>query len=254
MNEKLLKKIGQLPDVKYVFFDYYDTVIHRRVHPLQPFKSWAKILKKEMTLSISVNDLYNLRRKALRNLSSKTNCVESELNYEKVMQEIYNKLVDLEKISSAQSFNKFLDISNSADYESESSVQYLNTKTVNTLRSLKNKGYKIYCVSDYHSDEELMSKLLAFHGIRKLYDKVYISASQNASKENQGLLFKKIIKEEGILPTEIFMVGDNPVSDIANAKLNGIEAFYLKRYSYKVKQKIQFIFFIFRNKWGGMFS
>jgi len=34
MDTNLIAKIEETTTVKYIFCDYYDTVIHRRVHPM----------------------------------------------------------------------------------------------------------------------------------------------------------------------------------------------------------------------------
>ncbi|MFS4469287.1 HAD-IA family hydrolase [Maribacter sp. 2210JD10-5] len=241
MNSQLIAKAKSLESVKYVFFDYYDTVIHRKVHPLKPFKIWAKILKTKLKLSISITEIYEIRRGAMKSLSKKLGRVESELSYHVVIKEIYERLLEKKELSLETSFENFLKYSSEADFESESSVQYLNKKTVADLKMLKELGYKIYCVSDFHSDEELISQLLRYHEIEHLYDKIFVSASQNASKENKGFLFQHIKEKEELQFNEILMVGDNPVSDIANAKLHGMETHYLKRYGHKLKQKYQFL-------------
>ena len=250
MNKQLIEQAQRAENIKYIFFDYYDTVVHRKVHPLEPFRIWAKLLKRKLGLGISSIDIYKIRKNSMSFLSDKTGLAESELGYEVVMREVYNRLVNSGEIKSQTPFSEFLTFCIEYDYQSESGVQYLNRKTVATVQSLKEEGYKIYCVSDFHSDEDLMSQLMKFHGIDHLYDKIFVSAAQNASKENRGVLFEKIMEKEGIFPKEILMVGDNPISDVANAQLHGIEAYYLKRYRYKVRQK--YLFLIFRmSNWLG---
>ncbi|MEM0932242.1 MAG: HAD family hydrolase [Bacteroidota bacterium] len=245
MDKKLITKANN-PDINYIFFDYYDTVIHRRVHPLQPFITWAKQIKQEFGLMISSKDLYSVRRKSIHLLSAALGVSESEISYEKVIRKIYETLIESEAINRKASFELFLEKSLEADYQSESSIQYANKKTLDTLKFLKKQGYKIYCVSDFHSDEVFMKRLLSFHGIDRFYDKVFVSAAQNASKENKGRIFKVILEKEGISPKEVLMVGDNPQSDVEHAKLHGIESHYLKRNWYKMRQKLQFIIFSLR--------
>ena len=71
-----------------------------------------------------------------------------------------------------------------------------------------------------------------------------VSSTQNASKENKGILYKKLIDKEGISPEQIFMIGDNKKSDYINAKRHGIAAYHLKRYKQKVLQKLFFAVFL----------
>lgn len=247
MNNKLISQVNKKTDLKYIFCDYYDTVVHRKVHPLRPFKIWAQLVKQEMDLSISTHDLYEMRRVKMKALSVRIGRFESELSYDMVMEEIYQELVNLDKIHSHIPFKAFLDCASEADYKSESRVQYVNKKMVHTLQILKNKGFSIYCVSDFYWDEALMSRLMKYHNIYHLYDKVFVSAAQNASKENSGVLFKRILENQGISSNEVLMVGDNPISDVAHAKLHGIDVHYLKRYKYKLRQKFLFLEFLLSN-------
>jgi len=244
MKDRLIEQVSNSKMVKYIFCDYYDTIIHRRVHPLKPFKIWAKELKYVLQLETSVNELFNLRRFVMGSLCKSLNISESEVSYEMVMNEVYQKLDSTNK----PPYDTFVKTSYEADYNAEASVQYINQKTINSLKELKKKGYVLYCVSDFHADEDMILRLMQFHGIDCIFDKVFVSASQNASKENEGLLFKKILEKEGISPEEVLMVGDNPISDVANAVLHGIESHYLKRNGYKIRQKFQFLFFVFKNK------
>ena len=250
MNDQLIAQTKKAQNIKYIFCDYYDTVVHRRVHPLQPFKIWARHLKQELEFDITIDQIFKIRRASMRFLSRKTGVAESEISYDVVMQEVYSRLDKLTQISSNVPFSTFVKHSIEADYQSESSIQYINKKTVATIQYLKEQGYTIYCVSDFHSDEALMSRLLRYHGIDRYYDKVFVSAANKASKENRGMLFKVILEKEGIAPGEVLMVGDNPISDVANAKLHGIESHYLKRYWYKIRQKYLFLIFSLENRFS----
>lgn len=236
MDEKLIGKAKEFKELEYIFCDYYDTIIHRTVHPLKPFKIWAKAIKRDLKIQNTVNEIFQLRRSSMRTLSKSLHVAESEVRYDVVMREIYDGL----NLSVKTSFETFVKCAYEADFKAEAGVQYLNKKMIKSLRQLKKEGYKIYCVSDFHSDEAMLIRLMKFHGIDDIYDKTFVSASQKASKENNGLIFEKILKKEQIAAHTVLMIGDNPVSDVANAELHGIESHYLKRTSYKIRQKFYF--------------
>lgn len=239
MQHRLIVKAENTPNLKYIFCDFYDTLIHRSVHPMEPFRIWAKILIRELGLKISIKSLYEIRKSSMRFLSRQENIRECEVNYELNILEVYNRLVTTDKMSQSLDFETFYECSRSADFISESQSQYLNQSLLKALIILKSKGYKIYCVSDFHFDEELMKKLLVFHGLSCLYDNIYISSSEIASKENGGILFQKILKKEKINPGEVLMVGDNQKSDFLNARLHGIESVHLKHLKHKYLQKFR---------------
>ena len=237
MINQLLAAYKKTPEITYIFCDFYDTIVHRKAHPMQPFKIWAKILIRELNIKASITELYNVRRECMKYLSSKSNLKESELDYQLVMTEVYHRLVNTDKISSKKGFDDFYRCAFKADFKSEACLQYLNESLVETLTLLKKKGVKIYCVSDFHLPEALIRKLINFHDLEHLYDEVYVSASENASKENKGLLFSHILEKEHINSNQVLMIGDNPVSDIANAELHQIKTYFLKHYKHKLRQK-----------------
>jgi predicted HAD superfamily hydrolase len=174
-------------------------------------------------------------------VSAQMGIVETEIAYEVIIREIYNRLNETQVLNAkAVNFSSFLDKSLEADYNSEANVQYLNKDVIAVLRHLKDKGYIIYCVSDFYSDESFIKRLMRKHGVLDLYDKVYVSASENASKENNGLLFSQILKSNQIDPNQAFMIGDNFKSDFVNAKMHGLRAYHLKSFQNKIKQKAQF--------------
>ena len=241
MHNQLINQVKQIGSLKYIFCDYYDTVVHRTAHPLQAFKIWAMQMKRELGMELSVNDLYKIRRASMKYLSKKSGLFESELSYDKVMQEIYTRLVSTNALDSQIPVSTFIKYSSESDFRSESSIQCLNKKMVDTLQSLKDHGYKIFCVSDFHFDEQVIERLIKFHGIENLYDCVYVSSSQNTSKESKGTLYKTILEKENISPTEVFMIGDNHQSDYVYAKLHGIEAYHIKNATEKIKHKFHLL-------------
>jgi len=239
MNNQIIAKAKKISDLNYIFCDYYDTIIHRKVHPLQTFRIWAKIISRELGLDISINELAKYRKTSMSYLRKKTGLYEAEIAYETVIREVYQRLCNEKIVDSKVTFETFLSYAAEADFQTESSVQYVNKKTVQTLEYFKAQGYKIFCVSDFHCNQALMTRLIKFHGLDYLYDKIYISCSENACKENKGSIYKSILEKEHISKNEVLMIGDNLKSDVTNAFLHGIEGFYLKHQKQKLQQKYQ---------------
>lgn len=239
MDKKLIAFIEKNKDVKYIFCDYYDTIVHRKVHPLHTFKVWAKNVIREIGINASIEEVYKIRAASMQHLAEKAHLYESEISYETVIREVYHRLINTKKLAEGVDFNFFHQCFMEADYDAESSVQYLNTTTIATLKHLSDLGYRIFCVSDFHFSTELMQRLLKYHGAHTIFDKVCVSASYNASKENKGILYKKILEEEHIESNEVIMIGDNAKSDVAYAKLHSIKGFHLKRLSKKINQKVR---------------
>ena len=241
MISQLLASIEKSPNITHIFCDYYDTIVHRNTHPLQPLKIWAKFMIREMGLSISTETLYQIRKSTFVYLSKDEKKKQSELSYDMVMAEVFKRLLNTGVLDTNLSFPEFLIYSMEADFIAESSVQHRNDNVIATLRELKKRGYQLYLVSDFHFDEALMCRLLDFHGLSKLYDKVFVSAAMQASKENKGLLYKRILEKESLQGENVFMLGDNDKSDVAYANLHAIKAFRLNHGKYHVKHKFKLL-------------
>ncbi|MBO6531949.1 MAG: HAD family hydrolase [Muricauda sp.] len=238
MDRKLIARVEGNKDINYIFCDYYDTIVHRNVHPLHTLKVWAKNLKREVGLNNSIDEIYAIRADSLKYIAEKSNIFESEVSYEIVVREVYERLINIASLDSCVAFDFFYECFLEADYDAESNVQHLNVDMINTLKHIKDLGYKIFCVSDFHFNTHLMERLLKFHGIYSIYDKICVSASYNASKENKGILYKKILKEYSINAGQVLMIGDNQISDVKFAELHGINAYHLKRRTKNIKQKL----------------
>ena len=240
MNRELIGQIQKDKDVEYIFCDFYDTIVHRNVHPYHTFKLWAKHLKRELGLPSSSYDLFKIRRASMKFLSQKTGLFESELSYIDVIKEVRNRLECANLIHPDHHvLENFAIFFKEADFFAEISVQYLNPQMIDTLKQLKEIGYKLYCVSDFHFDTDIMERLLEHHGIANIYDGVFVSAAYNASKEHKGILYKKILEELQINGGQAYMIGDNLRSDVEYAQLYHIKAYYLKRRYVKINQKLR---------------
>ena len=79
MDEHLIAKAKKFKELEYIFCDYYDTIIHRKVHPLKPFKIWAKSIKSDFKVNKTVNEIYKLRRSVMHTLSTSLKVAESEI-------------------------------------------------------------------------------------------------------------------------------------------------------------------------------
>ncbi|MFS4417360.1 HAD family hydrolase [Maribacter sp. 2307ULW6-5] len=239
MSKALLSKIVDTPKVKFIFCDFYDTVVHRNVHPMQVFKIWAKLMIVEFGLPLGVPDLFAIRRASLSHLAQKSGLKESEVPYDRLIAEVHQRLISSCHLSRTLDSKRFIQAFRTADYRAETSVQYLNLEAVEALRELKARGYSIYCVSDFHLDEALIRRIMEHHGILDVYDDVFVSASRMASKENKGLLYQQLLQTLKVSPQEVFMIGDNKVVDVAHAQRHGIQAYFFKRTKHKALQKLR---------------
>ena len=116
--------------------------------------------------------------------------------------------------------------------------QYRNSIVYESLRKNKEYGIKIYLVSDFYLPVDAYELFLKSLKCRDLFDGIYISSSCNKSKF-RGTIYKFILGELGLNATEVVMIGDNSVSDVKNARNNGIQAYHYLPFLYKVRQKVE---------------
>jgi len=233
--KNVIRKIENNQNIKVVFTDLFDTLIHRTVHPHYAFRIWCKLMIRELGLSLSIVDLYQIRMCATDTLAEKLGLKKVEIPYELVTKEVYSRLVNSYQIKDID-YNQFYSYFLEADFESEKSVQFINDDLVNGLRYLKEKAFKIILVSDFHLPEESIVRLLEHHGISSIFSDVFISCDYRKSKES-GDLYPFVLEQTSSVAAETAMMGDNKISDYINASTYGLNAHFLKHYKHKFRNK-----------------
>ncbi|WP_369999307.1 HAD family hydrolase [Winogradskyella sp.] len=231
LNKQLKEK-----QIKFLFTDYYDTVVHRHVHPNYAQRLWAKFMVRELGLSISIDELYFIRQESINYLVKKLGKSVDEIPYCAQKEEICKRLIN-ENIISVQDKAEFINLFEDADVRAESSVQYLDQDVLDTLKYFKSNGGKVYLVSDFYGTRTLFEKLLLHHKILDLFDGIYISADLEKSKYSNSI-YEPILSELNIKPEEAMMIGDNLRSDYNNAIKNGMSAYHLPHKKYLRKNKL----------------
>tara|TARA_R100001369_G_scaffold8893_3_gene21349 strand:- start:11383 stop:13452 length:2070 start_codon:yes stop_codon:yes gene_type:complete len=222
-------------NIKFLFTDYYDTIVHRKVHPNYALRIWAKLMIRELGLPMSIDELYFIRQESIRYLVDKLDKIDFEIPYNALKEEICKRLINSNVIQYEQK-NAFINLFEDADVRAESSVQYINQDVLDTLKYFKSNGGKVYLVSDFYGSKSLFEKLLKHHGIIDLFDGIYSSAALEKSK-HKGDIYKQLLSELSINAGDAMMIGDNLRSDYANATKNGLNAYHLPHKKYLKKNK-----------------
>lgn len=225
MGKEYLSEIEGNKAIQTVFVDFFDTIVHRTIHPNQVLRLWAKLMIRELGLDIKVDELYFIRKDSLRYLSEKNNTHFIEVDYKELIEEVYNRL-DCTNTLKGIAIEKFTGYFELADYRAEIKVQYLNSATIDALKELKKKGYKLYCVSDFYTSEQVLENIIAYHKIENLFDDVFVS-SHYANSKHTGGLYPFLLKKLGLAASSVVMIGDNYNSDIKNAHKYGITTIHI---------------------------
>lgn len=240
MRKEIINYLAQNEKVKYVFTDFFDTIVHRTVHPNYVLRLWAKKMIEQFALPISIDELYFTRNEANIFIMETSKVYPGEVPYRDLLCQIYQRLANNSLLGNCTNFDDFVKLSKEVEYFYEFDVQYLNTETVETLKYLQTKGATIYCVSDFYSDETLLKDLIKKHGLNGLFQDVFVSAERKCSK-HMGGFYPYLLKELNIKAHQVVMIGDNHKSDFVNSEKAGIKSFYVPNKSQKkLQHKLKF--------------
>jgi hypothetical protein len=103
-----------------------------------------------------------------------------------------------------------------------------NRRLAAFLRERRAAGTRVVAISDTTLPAVEVSRLIArFHG-EGLVDRVYASADAGLTKRG-GALFRHVAAAEGIDPSEMLHIGDDPHADVAIPDGLGVDALHLPR-------------------------
>lgn len=220
MGKEYLNRIENNTAIHTVFVDFFDTIVHRTVHPNQVIRIWAKLMIRELGLTLKIDELYFIRKDSLQYLANRNNTHFIEVDSKELIKEVYNRLDCTNKLG-AIAIEKFTEYFELSDYRAEIKSQYLNSVAINALKELKENGYKLYCVSDFYTSRQVLEDIIVYHKIENLFDDVFVSSQCSASKHT-GSLYPFLMEKLGLSASSIAMIGDNYRSDIKNAGKYGI--------------------------------
>ena len=234
-----LSKILSDPKIECLFIDYYDTLVHRRVHPHYTLRIWAKLMIREFGLSLSIDDLFFMRQESTKYLTIKLGRNANEIPYYRVIEEIYRRLTSVTVITHFN-HSTFTAVFEEADVKAELQVQYLNQGILDIVKKFKAGGGKVYLVSDFYGPRKLFERLLQHHEASEFLDEIYVSSELEKSKQS-GSIFPEVVSQLKLNPDSVLMIGDNKKSDYINAKKHGLYAYKLPHQKYLVGNKLNYI-------------
>jgi len=232
---QLLKKLED-NQIRVLFTDYYDTLVHRNVHPNSVLRIWSKIMITELGLKASVDDLYFTFKDAVLYLVEKLKTDRNELPYKVLQKEIFTRLNNANIIADIQE-TSFIDLFEKAHLRAEINVQRLNPEISEVIKKFKEKGGKVYLLSDFYCPQSLFINLLKHHKMFQYFDGVYSSSTVGKSKHT-GAVYKEVLSDLNIDPSTSLMIGDNEKSDSINAEKAGLHSFVLSHNKYLRRNKI----------------
>lgn len=235
-NNKLL--INQLnnyleiyPNMKYVLFDLFDTIITRTVHPEYVKRLSSKRICICTGITLSPDEVYQVRNKLERTLCEKNSNsgFDMEFNFEDFCIPFYYELqkVDSEHIGTL-SVDDFANLCCDIEIETEISVQEVDLDCIRAINTLVSKNIPVGLASDFYLSKRLISKLLKYHNIDSLFNDLFISGDNLITKRS-GRSYDHIIHSLRYSPKEILIIGDNEYSDSKIPHSMGMHSYWLDK-------------------------
>lgn len=215
LKDRILSELN-IDSFDIISFDIFDTLLFRACASAEDIfcQTGDKIKEKHKNFIYSGKTFWKLRIEAEK--KARKIAFLTKGNYEINLADIYNQLPFEESLK-----KEFASI----EFEVEQENIYLNRNMYLFLKYCYDQGKTIVFLSDMYLSKALLEKLLIASGVERKYLKyIYISNEQEASKSS-GKLYRKIKEDFSDYDTKkIFHIGDHYISDVLNAKKEGIQA------------------------------
>ena len=196
--------VKRLLQYDVISFDVFDTLLLRSIS--EPKSVYTLIGERLNYLSFQ-------RVRIRAQSEAREKCIRTKGTNEMSLEDIYEVV-----------FNKTgipVDIGVKAEMNVEKDICYANPYMKRVFDILQSYGKRIIITSDMYMSQKQIHELLECAGYQNISE-IYVSSEYGCSKAN-GQLFNIIIENEGY-DKRIIHVGDNPKSDIKNAKEKNIAA------------------------------
>lgn len=210
-----------LHDVELVTFDVFDTALIRGVaRPEDVFLHVGVEARARGILPLDITDFARMRREAEN--AARRRAWEIHRWVEIRLEEIYAQLAEMMALEMPLMHALMV-----LEQEIEQVHSLRNPIIGDLFDQARHAGKKLGFLSDMYLDEALVIKLLEQAGYRG-YDFVFVSSTGRETKAS-GTLFGKVLDIHRIPSRNWMHIGDNPDSDVKQARLLGIKAFLYQK-------------------------
>lgn len=208
----------------WVFFDFFDTLMHRDVSDTQGVERWSIEMSERLRYVTDASNLYRYRMKAVQKCYLEDKETE-EISYCSIMKRMYTMLhTELRNYS----FEDFFSMAYACELKVEREVLSLDEDSINKARVAVEKGKNVGIISDFYLGTKELLYFLSNSGVDcSIFKKIYVS-SEYGKKKRTGNLYQVVLKELEIEANRCLMFGDNLVSDKQRAEEAGFIAIQYK--------------------------
>lgn len=205
-RKSVLETVSFLMQYDVISFDIFDTLIFR------PFSEPTDLFffLGERT---GILDFKRLRMQA--EAEARVQKYKEEKHYEIKLSDIWSRLENEIGVTKEQGMQM--------EQALEMEFCYANPFMQQVFTQLREHGKRIVITSDMYLSKAFLSELLQKNGYGG-YEELYVSCEYEKSKADGSLY--EVVKRAYPDTDSMIHVGDNPVSDVKNAKKHGFEVFY----------------------------
>ena len=200
------KKVNIYEEIKkhnIISFDIFDTLL------IRPYV-------KPTDLFLHIEKLYKIKGFHKNRILAEKSARGKYIDYEEItLNQIYEEI--------DEKYKRFKEI----EIELEERILTTHKENKEIYDYALRIGKKIIIVSDMYVPKNAIEKILTKNNYTKYY-KLYLSSDLMLTKAS-GNLYKYIITDLNVKPSPIMHLGDNYHSDFENARLYGIDAFFIEK-------------------------
>jgi FMN phosphatase YigB (HAD superfamily) len=230
---------GVLDDARVVAVDYFGTVVTRTVPPWYVKLLAARRLAKRLGVDLEPEQLYRVRLDLERQLCGESLALghDADFRLDDLAPGLMERVARSGRIANAAlpSVSDFTALMIDAEVESELLVQRVDHDLVRVLRAGPDTA-TLVLVSDFYLPQPHFGRLLRHHSLTDLFDAVFISCETGRTKKS-GRMFDLLAERLEADPTDVLVIGDDPISDGQRARAAGMRAYVLPRKTWERRKQ-----------------
>lgn len=208
--------------VKILFVDCFDTIVFRKCKDDDVLEQWHQVMS--IILGFDSELLRKTWNESISIVNQRQNCLD-ESSFNEVVENYYNRL--FYGTDAYFSYDEFYSEILQKMIEIEVENDYLNQDIIEVIEEAMKNGLKIYCLSDFYLPQCAIEAIFEKLGIRYLFERIYVSSDEGCRKST-GKLYKSVLNELHLEPSDVMMIGDNKRSDYIIPQTIGLQAFLYK--------------------------
>lgn len=204
-----------------IFFDFFDTIVQRKVNPDTVKQIVANELSRKLAFKLSALEIYKIRIESEKNIAT----INPYFSYKELSKEICSRII--EHCGEQERSLITPEVIEAIETQVELENIIPKDNNVELLKKIYHYGKKIVIVSDFYMGKTFVCSILKNLGLSKYIFKVFISCDCKASKADKKL-YTYVLNDLKLDPQECLMIGDNLNVDVLKCRSKGVKSYYIR--------------------------